>query len=161
MDVAGLSHERGARSGAARRSTSARDRRALRPHTSMVRPEPAHVSQGSSPSALPLDRRAGDVDPAATVADTADHLQADYFMRLLIQSRRLVDHRIDEYQKAIATAETNGDVDAADSFRRMTRIEEQDRQILDHMIEKLRRRFPRRAQGEAPTISPRTRFVVR
>ncbi|MFZ1176718.1 MAG: hypothetical protein WAO15_10725 [Mycobacterium sp.] len=93
--------------------------------------------------------------------DTADHRQADYFVRLLTQRRRLIDHRIDEYEKAIATSEANGDVDAACSFRRMTCAEEQDRQTLDGLIERLRRRFPRRAPDEFSAMSPRTHFVVR
>lgn len=146
MDVAGLSHERGARPVAARPLISSRDRRTHRAHPSVVRPEPA------------TDRPAGDADPAAP--DAADHRQADYFMRLLAQSRRLVDQRIDEYHQAIAAAQINGDVEAAGSLRRMARIEEQDRQTLDGMLEKLQRRFPRRSPG-LPARSPRTRPPVR
>ncbi len=160
MDLAGLSDERGARSGAAHRSSSARDRRARRPSVGTVRRDPVHVSQGTSPSALPVDRPTSAADTPATLWETADHRQADYFVRLLTQNRRLVDHRIEEYQKAIATSEANGDIEAACSFRRMTRIEEQDRQTLDGMIEQLRRRFPRQPPGEVATLSARTRFVV-
>lgn len=147
MDVAGLSHERGARPVAARTSISSRDRRAHRSHPSVVRPEPA------------IDRPAGEADPGAP--DAADHRQADYFMRLLTQSRRLVDQRIDEYQQAIAAAQISGDVDAACSLRRMAHIEEQDRQTLDGMLEKLHRRFPGRSPGGLPGGSSRTRPPVR
>ncbi len=158
MDTAGLSHERGARSGAARRSNSARDQRARRPSTTSVHREPVHLGQVTAWGA---ERAAGDVEPLAAVRETADHLQADYFLRLLTQSRRLVDHRIDEYAEAIAAADTSGDVEAARNLRRMASAEEQERRVLDDMIEKLRRRFPGRTPGEVPTVAPRARFAVR
>ncbi len=112
-------------------------------------------------SALVVDRPAGGVDASAAAADTADRAQADYFVRLLTQNRRLIDHRIDEYQKAIAISEANGDLEGAGSFRRMTRVEEQDRQTLDGLIEQLHRRFSRRTPGERVPISSRVRFVAR
>lgn len=147
MDVAGLSPERGARSGAAA-SISSRDGRGRRPHHSVA--ESVHLGQGPAPSARP----AGDADPAAP--DAADHLQADYFVRMLSQSRRLIEQRIDDYRKAIATAQAGGDVDAVCNLRRMARIEEQDRHDVDGMLEKLRRRFARRTPGEVP-LSPEAR----
>ncbi len=143
MDVAGLSQERAARKGAAGTSNGSRDRGA-RPARGAGRPESVHVTR---------------VDPVA--AETADHLQADYFLRLLTQNRRLIDHRIDEFRKAIATSEAKGDVDAAGNVRRMMLIEEQERQTLDGLIEQLHRRFPRPAPGDAPAIASRTRLVVR
>ena len=155
MDVAGLSPERGARSGAARR-ISPRDRRARRPRASVVRSEPAHLSQAPSPTA---DWPAGGVDPAAP--DAADQRQADYFVRLLSENRMLIEQRIDDYQKAIAAAQAGGDVDAVCNLRRMARIEEQDRDNLDGMLEKLRRRFARRTPDEPPALSPRPRSAVR
>lgn len=155
MDVAGLSPERNARSGAARRSAP----RARRPHVGVVRTEPAHRGQGPSPSAPTTGRPAGDVDPANP--DAADHRQADYFVRLLSQNRRLIDQRLDDYQKAIVAAQASGDVDAVCSLRRMARIEEQDRDNLDGMLEKLRRRFARRVPAEPPALSPRPRSAVR
>ena len=93
MDVAGLSHERGARSSATHRSASTRDRR--------VR-------------------------------------------------RGLIDQRIDECQRKIATAEAKGDVDAVADCRRLVRIAEDDRRTLDALIDKLRRRFVRRTPGAGP-----------
>lgn len=78
---------------------------------------------------------------------------------MLAQRRRLIDQRIEEYQRAIATAEAKDDADAVCGFRRLTRIEEHDRQTLDGMMDKLCRRFTRRAPGEAPAV--RTRFPVR
>lgn len=112
-------------------------------------------------SAPAVDRPAGDDNSSASLAETADHRQADYFLRLLTRNRRLVDQRIDEYQKAIALLEAKGDVEGACGFRRMAGIEEQDRQTLDGLIEKLHRRFPRRAQGEVSPIPRRAQFVVR
>lgn len=160
MDVAGLSHERGRRSGAARRPSSGRERR--RPRASVVRPESPPVGPGSSLSLseLAADLPTGDADAVAARPDAADRLQADYFKRLLTQSRRLIDRRIDGYRKAIAIADARGDVDAACSFRRIVRTEEQERQDLDDMIEKLRLRFRRRPATGAATVSARPRFVA-
>lgn len=90
--------------------------------------------------------------------ETADQLQADYFIRTLALRSRLIDQRIAEYQRAIVTAEAKGDADAACGLRRLTRMEEHDRQMLDAMMDKLRRRFTRRAPGD-PTGSPRTRLL--
>ena len=109
---------------------------------------------------LTVSRAADGVESAATASGTADHRQAEYFLRLLAQSRRHIDHRICEYQKAIALAEAGGDSEGASGLRRMARIEEQDRQTLDRLIDKLHRRFSLRAPGEVPPI-PRRVFVVR
>ncbi|BBY00388.1 hypothetical protein ACKUT9_05830 [Mycobacterium seoulense] len=155
MDVAGLSHERSTRPGVAR-ATSSRDRRTLRPHTGVGRPEPPRPIQAAAPS---TGRLAADVDPAAP--DAADHRQADYFLRVLSQNRRLTAQRIDDYQRAIAAAQANGDVDTVSSLRRIARIEEQDRDNLDRMLEKLRSRFGRRTPGPSPAHAPRPRSAVR
>lgn len=155
MDVADLSHERAARSITTRNSASTRDRRPRRPG----------VAQGWSFGRTPfqlvpaVQRTGGALDPAAP--DTADQLQADYFIRMFAQRRRLLDQRIEEYQRAIATAEAKSDADAVCGFGRLTSIEEHDRQMLDGMIDKLCRRFTRWASGEAPTVSPRARLAVR
>lgn len=152
MDVAGLSHERSARP-AAPRPINSRDRRARRPHANVVRPEPARLGQGRSPLAPSRD-----ADPSAP--DAADQSQADYFMRLLLQNRRLSEQRLDDYQKAIIAAQAGGDVEAVCNLRRMARIEEQDRDSLDGMLEKLRRRFAR-PQVQPTGLSPRPRSAVR
>jgi hypothetical protein len=110
---------------------------------------------------LTMNRPAEDVDRSSAAAETADHRQAEYFLRLLTQSRRLSDHRIERYQKAIATFEANGDVEGAASFRRMARSEEQDRQTLASLIENLRRRFAPGAPSEVSPISRRARVAVR
>ncbi|ATA28311.1 hypothetical protein MLM_1736 [Mycobacterium lepraemurium] len=119
MDVAGLSPERRARSSAPHRTAGTPDRRGRRPATKPV----------TQPH---------------TVPDTADQQQADYFMRLLTGRRGLIDQRLDGYRQKIAKAEAKGDVDAVAGLRRLTRIAEQDRQAVDGLIDKLRRRFARR-----------------
>jgi hypothetical protein len=133
MDVAGLSDERGTRSIAGHTSNAVRDRRGRRPRSSMVRPVPVNVRQ-------PVAR----AETPGAAAATADRRQAEYFRRVLAQSRRHIEHRLAEHQKAIATAEAAGDADGAASLRRMARAEQQERQTLDGMIEKLQRRFPTR-----------------
>ncbi|OBG49366.1 hypothetical protein A9X03_13655 [Mycobacterium sp. E1715] len=148
MDVAGLSAERSARGS---RRVGSREHRVRRAHAGLARPE----SRGSVPSAPSADRAAADAP------DAADQRQADYFVRLLSQNRRLIEQRLDDYQKAIATAQAGGDVDAVCNLRRMARIEEQDRDNLDGMLERLRSRFARRAPADPPVQSPRPRSAVR
>ncbi len=110
--------------------------------------------------ALTLNRPAGDVE-AASANETADYLQAEYFLRLLAQNRRHIDHRIAEYQKAIATAQAAGDTEGAATLRRMEHGEELDRQTLDGLIQNLRRRFPVGAPGEVPQVPRGARLAVR
>ncbi|HWF27441.1 MAG TPA: hypothetical protein VG327_03520 [Mycobacterium sp.] len=137
MDFAGLSDERAARPVAAHKSNGARDRHA-RAGRSVVR-----------------------ADSASAAAATADQAQADYFLRVLAQRRRLGEHRIDQYRKAIAISESNGDSEGAANFRRMLCSEEQDRQTLDRLIEKLRRRFEPGAPSEVPAIRRKARVAAR
>ena len=75
------------------------------------------------------------------VAATADHRQADYFVRLLNERRREIEQRIDKYRKAVVAAEADGDLERCHALRRTARGEEQDRQALDGLILKLQRRF--------------------
>lgn len=77
-----------------------------------------------------------------TPAYAPDHLQADYFLRLLVPSWRRIDRKIDQHHKAIAIAETRGEPDHADRIRGMLRIDEQERQTLKALIDGLQRRFP-------------------
>lgn len=139
MDFAGLSDERDARSVAAHSSSGARDRRGHHSRGAAVRRVPGHVRQSGPP--VTAGRTVGASDRATVVADTADQRQADYFLRLLTQNRRLIDQRIEGYHKAIAVAEARGDAESACVFRRTARIEEQERKALDSLIENLQRRF--------------------
>ncbi|WP_231978304.1 hypothetical protein [Mycobacterium sp. E3298] len=111
------------------------------------------------PSAPGNDRPAADAGPATP--DAADQRQADYFVRVLSQNRRLIEQRLDDYQKAIAAAQAGGDVETVCNLRRMARIEEQDRDNLDGMLERLRSRFARRASGEPTALTGRPRSAVR
>ena len=142
MDVAGLSHERGARSSATHRSASTRDRRVRRSYTAAARAVPA--PQGQKPAPAAVEREAGAI---TDVPDTADQLQADYFVRLLGGRRGLIDQRIDECRRKIASAEAKGDLDAVVNFRQLVCSAEDDRRTLDALIDKLRRRFVRRTPG--------------
>ena len=96
----------------------------------------------------------------SAAADSADYRQAEYFLGLLVQHRGHTDHRIGDYRKAIAAAEAAGDNEAAIGLRRMARIEEQDRRILDALIANLHRRFPLAGHGEVPPNPRRTRLGV-
>lgn len=147
MELAGLSHERDVRLAAAPGPKSTCERSGRTPRAVALLP-------GAPMFALAVDPPAGD----AALSDTADHLQADYFVRTLIQQRRLIDHRIEEYQKAIAISEADGDVDGAGVFRRMALSEESDRQTVDGLLDKLRRRFP---LGDVAPLSRRAQSVVR
>jgi hypothetical protein len=127
MEFAGLSDERRTQHSVARhksnRSSLVSDRRARGPLGHGVRDA------------------AGDTE----TPEAADHRQAAYFLQVLAQNRRLSDERIDKFQRALAISQADGDVEGACGFRRLLRSEEHDRQQLDHMIENLRRRFPREA----------------
>jgi hypothetical protein len=104
----------------------------------------AHVRQGTA-------RPAANVDRAAAARGTADHEQAEYYVRLLSQSRALIDRRIDKYQRQAAISQADGDVENVRALRRMTVIEEKDRQVLSEMIDNLEQRFRLRASGGVPT----------
>jgi hypothetical protein len=103
---------------------------------------PAYERQGNSTTSVPMNRSASDAGQSVEPAAHQDHLQADYFLRLLIPSYRRIDRKIDEHQKAIAIAETRGESQDADRIRRMLRIDEQERQTLKALIDGLQRRFP-------------------
>lgn len=139
MDVAGLSHEHGAGSSATHRSANTRDRRGRRSGTAVVRAEPSRATAVLT----------------AAAPDTADQLQADYFVRLLTGRRGLIDQRIGEYQRKIATAEKKRDVDAMSHFRHLVRTAEQDRQTVEVLLEKLCRRFARWAPADSLAASAR------
>jgi len=103
---------------------------------------PAYARQGNSTTSIPMNQPASDAGHSAERAADPDHLQADYFLRLLVPDWRRIDRKIDQHQKAIAVAETRGDLDHAHRIRRMLRIDEQERQTLKALIDGLQRRFP-------------------
>lgn len=114
----------------ARISTSAFDRKPHGPHSSTPHSRSVHVPQGKSVSSLTV------AAPA-----TADDRQADYFMRLLTQSRQAIEQRIDAHQKAIAAAEACGNLHDVRRHRQLTLTAEQDRRTVADLIDNLRRRF--------------------
>ena len=114
--------------------------RASRGNVAQLRP--AYARQGNSTTTVPMDRPAIDAGQPAEPAADRDHLQADYFLRLLIPSRRRIDRKIAQHHKAIAIAETRGAPDHAHRIRRMLRIDEQERQTVKALIDGLQRRFP-------------------
>ena len=83
-----------------------------------------------------------DAGQYAEPAAVPDHLQAEYFLSLLIPSCRRIDRKIDQHHKAIVIAETRGAPDHADRIRRMLRVDEQERETLKALIDSLQRRFP-------------------
>ena len=109
----------------------------------------------------PFPRVVRTVDTAVGAAETADYRQAEYFLRLLLERRRLGDRRIEQGLKAIATCDADGDIEGAANFRRIVRIEERDRQVLDGMIENLRRRFMLAGRSGAPATARRAWVVAR
>jgi hypothetical protein len=123
MDFAGLSDQRRAPHGVAHHKSSVvSDRRPRIPLGRGVRDGWATAGEAEAP-------------------DAADHRQAAYFLQVLAQRRRVSDERINKFQKGLAIAHADGDVEGASGFRRLLRGEEHDRQVVDEMIENLRRRF--------------------
>lgn len=115
---------------------------AYAPRGSVAQLRPAHARQGNSTASVPVNRPAMGADQSAEPAADADHLQADYFLRLLIPSCRRIDRKIDQHHKALAIAETRGAPDHAERIRRTLRIDEEERQTLKALIDRLQRRFP-------------------
>jgi hypothetical protein len=104
--------------------------------------------------------------PAAIAGDnaaqpaTADQQQAEYFLRLLGQRARYIDHRLDDFQKAIAASEAGSRAEDTRDIRRQSRTEEKDRETVGGLIENLQRRFAIRS-GEVPHNARPPRPVVR
>lgn len=109
---------------------------------------------------LPNGARARSHSTAMLAVD-ADSRQADYFLHLLVRNCRQLDYRIDEYQRAIAIAETSGAVQRARGIRRVMRVEEHERQTVQSLIDCLQRRFLLRGDGEVRSHSPERRLVAR
>jgi hypothetical protein len=124
---------------------------------------PSHADRRSGSGHLHhgKTRPAAKVDHSAAAQGTGDHRQAEYFVRLLTESRQLIDHRIDKYHRAIAICEASGDIDDVRRLWRMKSVEEKERQVLEELIDRLERRFVLRASGEVPQSSRRARPVVR
>ncbi len=79
------------------------------------------------------------------IAEMAEQCQPVDLQQLLDQICRRIDHRIERYRRVTALFEASGDVEYAWTFRRMTRVEEQDLQIFEGLLDDLQRRFAPRA----------------
>ncbi|WP_407688703.1 hypothetical protein [Mycobacterium sp. HUMS_1102779] len=99
-------------------------------------------------------------EESAAAAAAADYRQAEYFLGLLMQRRLLIDHRVEQYRKAVVAAESGGDAERAYGLRRMAHAEEQDRRTLEDLTQNLQRRFPRQDPGGVPG-GAQARFAVR
>jgi hypothetical protein len=135
----------------------------LSPHGT-AHARPGYVQHGetlSERTARPLARGIDvtDADTAAPSA-TADQQQAEYFLRLLGQRARYLDHRLDDFQKAIAVSEAGGRTEIVRDIRRQSRTEEKDRETVGGLIENLQRRFTIRP-GEVPHKPRPARPVLR
>jgi hypothetical protein len=140
----------------------ARARNADTPSGAARRSRPVHVRQGKSTSSMTLNRPAEDGNRSAAITiAAADSRQADYFLRLLVENCRQVDRRIDEYQRAIATAETRGAVERARDIGRLMVIKKHERQTVQALIDRLERRFSLLSRGGVPSPSPECRSVAR
>jgi hypothetical protein len=123
---------------------------------------PVSVRQGKSTSSITVQRPVGDTDRFAVPSADADFRQADYFLGLLVESRRELDRRIDEYRRAVAIADTRGAVQRARGIRRVMRIDEHERQTVQELIACLQRRFPLSPPGdEVPSHFAERRLAAR
>ncbi|BDB43098.1 MULTISPECIES: hypothetical protein [Mycobacterium] len=72
---------------------------------------------------------------------TGDRRQAEYFLALLTANLRRIDHRIEKCRAGITFAQAAGDIDNVLGFRDLFRVELRERQTVEALIAKLRRRF--------------------
>ena len=125
-------------------------------HGGTGRRGPVDVRQRKSMSLMTMNRPAANVDHSAAVpAGETDRRQAAYFLRLLTERCRQADDRINKYQRAIAVAEARGAVDYAGALGHPKRMEEQERQVLQGLIDRLQRRFSLSVSGEVPAVAQR------
>ena len=78
---------------------------------------------------------------------SADERQGAYFIALLSQHLRRIDSRIGKCRTAIADAQAAGDVENFRAFRRLLKIEQQERRAVVDLLENLNRRFRPPAAG--------------
>jgi hypothetical protein len=83
-------------------------------------------------------------------ATAADYGHTERVLNMLAQICRILNNRIDKYQRARVISEASGQSDYACGARRMARIEEEERRILEGIIDHLQRRSPLSASGKVP-----------
>jgi hypothetical protein len=81
---------------------------------------------------------------------SADERQGAYFIELLSQHLRRIDSRIGKCRTAMADAQAAGDAENFRGFRRLLKIEQQERSTVEDLLENLNRRFhpPAGARGD-------------
>lgn len=104
---------------------------------------------------------AAHADYTADAQTEVDYGQVDYFLGLLTQICRRVNYRIDAYQRGGTRPEAGGYVDYDRGFQGMACIEEQDRRMLEGLIDRLQRRSTPQDRGEVPPLSRGARLMVR
>jgi hypothetical protein len=78
---------------------------------------------------------------------SADERQGAYFIELLSQHLRRIDSRIGKCRTAMADAQAAGDAENFRGFRRLLKIEQQERSTVEDLLENLNRRFHPPAAG--------------
>jgi len=84
---------------------------------------------------------------SATARPSADERQGAYFIELLSQHLRRIDSRIGKCRTAIGDAKLAGDVENFRGFRRLLKIEQQERRTVVDLLDKLNLRFCPPAAG--------------
>lgn len=84
-----------------------------------------------------------DVEPP-----TADHRQAEYFVRLLLLDLQRIDLRIKRCRAAINFATAAGDIENVVGFRELLDLEQAERRTVQVLIANLRTRFSLQDKGE-------------
>ena len=79
--------------------------------------------------------------------EAVDQREADYLLHLLNEILRRIDDRIERYDRLTTIFEAGYKVDYNRTFRRLRLLEEQDRQILEGLIDDLMRRYPPHGPG--------------
>ena len=106
---------------------------------------------------VPMNGPAGNVHRSSAAPAAAEQRQADYYLRKLTRHSQEIERRISSYEAAMARYAANGDAGYARWVRRQIRIERQVRQVLERMIDNLRRRFTLCDQGKVSPPSRRGR----
>ena len=79
--------------------------------------------------------------------ESARQSEADYLVRVVNQILRRIDNRIERYHRLTAIFEASDNRDYSRTFERLRLLEEQDREILEGLIDDLMRQFPPGAAG--------------
>lgn len=122
-----------------------------------------HGSRYHTGGAMPSQRmRITECPLAVAIRNTTaeppsgDRRQAEYYLRLLTSKLSRIDRRIGICRDGITLSESAADVENVLGFRRLLRIELQDRQTVGAMIVGLQRRFALPVAAPIEQSNPRT-----